>query len=182
VVVPTATWNTSIRMAVRMCPTYCRPVRSTGLRESARLLHRGALVVSLIVGVLGMHSLMLMGMPAGVTGESVSTSTVSSSVVVGDPASGMSMPGRLAPAVASTPLVGSGPHLSPSFSAVARLVMPGAHECLAVLVAAAVLLVVLVGRAGWSSGVARVVVVVGRAGRAPPRRASTLTQLSVLRV
>jgi hypothetical protein len=152
------------------------------VREPARLLHRGALVVALIVGVLGMHSLMLMGMPTGVSTSAVSAPAVSSLVVVGDPASGMSMPVRVSPPAATSPL-GVGPHLSTTSSALERVVMPGAHECLAVLVAAAaVLLLVLAGRAGWSSRVAQVIVVVGRAGRAPPWRTPALTQLSVLRV
>lgn len=182
-VVVTAGTGVSIRMAVRMSPTYCRCVKSLGVREPARLLHQGALVVALIVGVLGMHSLMLMGMPAGVSTPAVSTPAVSTSVVVGDPAAGMSMPGRVTPPVASTPLVGSGPHLSTTSSALERVMMGGAHRCLAVLVAAAtVLLLLLAGRTDWSSRVAQVVLVVGRAGRAPPRRTLTLTQLSVLRV
>jgi hypothetical protein len=163
-------------------------VRDTGEREPARLLHRAVLAVIVVVGVLGMHSLMLMAMPAG------SSSVVTwSPAATGDPAGGASAAaagtaasasatGTVVAAVVTHP-VGFGVELGSVAAAVERVPMPGAHECLAVLVAAAAALGwVLMGRPVWSAVSGRVVLVVDAAGWAAPRRTPSLAELSVLRV
>lgn len=131
-----------------------------------------------MVGVLGMHSLMLMTSPAVMGDVAMSTSATT-----GAPTAGTGVSKLAGPAVAATPTARFGAQLEAVLVARGQDMEMGMHECLAVLVAAvALVLALVVGTSSWSSVSARVVLVLSRAGRAPPLHTPSLMELSVLRV
>ena len=135
-------------------------------------MRRAAVVVALVLGVLGMHSL-VMAKPV----VTVDVAKVGAVAVSG-------------PAAAAAPAVGpevpmlAGDHLETARVVVGAAMVSGMHACLAVLVAAAVvLLAALVGRSSRASWTGQTDCGVLRSRRAPPwRRPPSLTELSVLRV